>query len=366
MDTISEIKDAVMPSLTEWLQKIGHRDAEAFRAEDNAKRDRLEVLYQTIGLNYDRPERLTARDITDRTPRFAEVLKSHGDRPTALRLIPYNPELPKLRVRGKTLKENLIWFSEQAIDPDQYRVEVIPHPDGITPYAAIFLINDHGAYGEIVPGWHWQLTQGINDHAIVSFAHDFSRCQLSEPDPDIQNVAQSALDAVKVADPGLRAKLQKSVAAEFTPSGHIKGYFEFVVLPSGEIQFIDYNRLLYTLLKDARAALPESAGDLTGICACPGMVEGRVRVVTDPITADFNDGDILVCPMTMVEYVPLMKRAGAIITDRGNILSHAAIVSRELRKPCIVGTKTATSVLRDGQLVRIDAAAGSVFVLAET
>jgi pyruvate,water dikinase len=68
-----------------------------------------------------------------------------------------------------------------------------------------------------------------------------------------------------------------------------------------------------------------------------------------------RNGDVLVSPMTDPYYVPAMVRAGAIVTDEGGILSHAAIVSRELGIPCIVGTGNATSALRDGELVQVDA-----------
>ena len=64
--------------------------------------------------------------------------------------------------------------------------------------------------------------------------------------------------------------------------------------------------------------------------------------------------------MTTPEFVPLMQKAAAIITDQGGILSHAAIVSRELGKPCITGTENATSLLKDGDMVEVDADEGVV------
>jgi pyruvate,water dikinase len=78
---------------------------------------------------------------------------------------------------------------------------------------------------------------------------------------------------------------------------------------------------------------------------------------------DFPDGGILVCEVTTPEYVPLLQKAGAIVTDQGGILSHAAIVARELHKPCIVGTGDATKKLRNNDTVSVDADAGTVFVI---
>jgi phosphohistidine swiveling domain-containing protein len=93
-------------------------------------------------------------------------------------------------------------------------------------------------------------------------------------------------------------------------------------------------------------------------------VTGRVRIVFDPSKEkEFKDGDILVTGMTRPEFVPLMRKAGAVITNEGGITSHAAIVSRELKIPCIVGTKIATKVLKDGDLVEVDAEKGIIKIL---
>jgi pyruvate,water dikinase len=74
----------------------------------------------------------------------------------------------------------------------------------------------------------------------------------------------------------------------------------------------------------------------------------------------FHDGDVLVTRMTAPDWVPLMRRAAAIATDSGGMTCHAAIVSRELGIPCVVGTQEATKRLRDGELVTVDATHGVV------
>jgi len=97
-----------------------------------------------------------------------------------------------------------------------------------------------------------------------------------------------------------------------------------------------------------------------------GFAKGRVRIVNDPFAAsNFKKGDILVAPMTTPEYIFLMRKSSAIITDTGGLTSHAAIVSRELGIPCIVGTKIATQVLKDDDLVEVDASQGTVKLLSK-
>ena len=72
----------------------------------------------------------------------------------------------------------------------------------------------------------------------------------------------------------------------------------------------------------------------------------------------------MVATMTFPNFIPAMEKAAAFVTDEGGILCHAAIVAREMKKPCIIGTKIATQVLHDGQLVEVDAKRGIVKILS--
>ncbi len=102
--------------------------------------------------------------------------------------------------------------------------------------------------------------------------------------------------------------------------------------------------------------------ELRGNVACRGGVfRGKVRTIFNSSeVSSFKKGDILVTPMTSPEYLPALKKAKAIITDEGGVTCHAAIVSRELGIPCIIGTKIATKVFKDGDLVEIESARGIV------
>jgi len=98
-----------------------------------------------------------------------------------------------------------------------------------------------------------------------------------------------------------------------------------------------------------------------GMAASAGVAVGRVRVLDSLDQADqLLAGEVLVTRMTSPDWVPTMRRAAALVTDGGGMTCHAAIVSRELRVPCVVGARTATSVLRDGELVTVDGARGIV------
>ncbi len=102
---------------------------------------------------------------------------------------------------------------------------------------------------------------------------------------------------------------------------------------------------------------------VSGAPASPGIGTGPVKILKSPKEiGKIQRGDVLVAPMTSPDYVPAMKKAAAIVTDQGGQTSHAAIVSRELGIPCVVGTKLATKILRDGSIVSVDGSTGQIFM----
>jgi len=138
---------------------------------------------------------------------------------------------------------------------------------------------------------------------------------------------------------------------------------EFAV--DGGSIFITQTRPITTL----RAAQPSQGASVVaaaaplvrGVGAGPGVASGRVRILAEAGDgARLGTGDVLVAKMTSPDWVPLMRRAAAIVTDAGGMTSHAAIVSREIGIPCIVGTGNATTTLTEGALVTVDAGRGLV------
>lgn len=101
---------------------------------------------------------------------------------------------------------------------------------------------------------------------------------------------------------------------------------------------------------------------LKGKIASPGIVKGKVRIILDSINCHLmNKGEILVTEMTDPLYMPAISKAAAIVTDIGGLLCHAAITARELGIPCLVNTKNATKILKDSQVIVIDAKKGQIY-----
>jgi phosphohistidine swiveling domain-containing protein len=105
--------------------------------------------------------------------------------------------------------------------------------------------------------------------------------------------------------------------------------------------------------------------ELKGFTASLGKVRGRARIIESVEEINrVEEGDIMVAVMTRPDYLPAMKKAAAFVTDEGGITCHAAIVARELKKPCIIGTKVATKILKDGDMIEVDADKGVIRIIS--
>ncbi len=134
----------------------------------------------------------------------------------------------------------------------------------------------------------------------------------------------------------------------------------------GDKIYILQSRPITTIQKGKGASSASASTDakhiLQGYGASPGIATGKVVIVNDAReTSKVQEGDIMVSTMTNPDMVPAMKKVAGIITDEGGMTCHAAIVSRELGTPAVVGTKQATALLKEGQIVTIDGEKGLIY-----
>ncbi|MEY2664613.1 MAG: hypothetical protein RIT04_421 [Candidatus Parcubacteria bacterium] len=144
---------------------------------------------------------------------------------------------------------------------------------------------------------------------------------------------------------------RKEMYVEITEDGVCSWY-------DGRKEGIDF---LHSL--DIYLDFDKSITEVKGQIAYKGKVTGRVRVLKTSHVNDFKEGEIIVTGMTTPDFIPLIRIAGAIVTNEGGVTCHAAIVAREMKKPCIIGTKIATQVFKDGDTVEVDAESGIVKLL---
>jgi pyruvate,water dikinase len=188
----------------------------------------------------------------------------------------------------------------------------------------------------------------------------------------IKNPAASAKEAnIWVPLPTSAQSQQKLTDSEIIKLAwlgkQIEGHYRF----PQDIEWAKEDNKIYivqtrpvTTVKEAAEAEPEITAPvlLSGDGASPGIASGPVKIVPESSQIDkVKSGDVLVAEMTTPDFVPAMKRAVAIVTDRGGRTAHAAIVSRELGIPCVVGAEQATATLKDRQVITVDGSRGKIY-----
>lgn len=147
-------------------------------------------------------------------------------------------------------------------------------------------------------------------------------------------------------------------------TGNIKKRLKFCFYYAEEKKDMIFLDREHKLLKQLKVKKINGIKELNGQPACLGKIIGKAKIInTINDIKKINKGDVLISIATNPDLLPAMKKAAAFVTEQGGVTSHAAIVARELKTPCIIGTKIATKVIKDGDLVEVDADRGIVKIL---
>ncbi|MEV4703932.1 PEP-utilizing enzyme [Actinoplanes sp. NPDC049316] len=349
-------------ALADWLKAVQPVERDAILAEDSTRSSRLELLSSMMGLPIVGVTAFSGNEVENHAESFDHFVATASGR-YAVRAFPPSESGKVLRNRNLPVTQLVDWLEHQGVDLDGYSIEFSEHLPN--HWASIFAVRPTGVLGEMVRGSLRQLTQGGPAAAsAVSFNYDFHNWSFDDAAPEWRRIAEHALEYTKVTDPGVRTALSERLDCEFTEDGHLCGYFETIVTPQQEIRFIDYNVALGNQIGDSYIELTKKNSESTpvrneirGRTASRGSATGRSRLlIFDASEAmDIDDGDIIVCVEPTPDMVPLLSRAGALVADRGGVLSHASIVCRELGIPCVVGTATATEMIADRSVITVDA-----------
>ena len=163
----------------------------------------------------------------------------------------------------------------------------------------------------------------------------------------------------------LQALVEEVTATRLRDAAYLqelRDRYDGCALYTTELSISVFTKADFTMIKgEVERFLHIDVSEVRGTVAHKGKASGVVRICRTPADiAAFPAGAILVAPMTRPEFLPAMQRAAGIVTDEGGITSHAAIVARELRKPCIIGTKIATRIFKDGDRVELNTEKGVV------
>lgn len=204
---------------------------------------------------------------------------------------------------------------------------------------------------DYIPGLSELLADFIAARWVIEFTYESATPEEQKRIDDWRNDTTlfSSLDAYYAAHP---EEKKKGEGKEWTLIGI-----------DGDVSELD--KLITITEKDS---VPQgeiaNTKDIKGSVGYKGIVTGKARVALSPQERDaVEEGEIIVAPMTTVDFLPAMKKAAAFVTDEGGITCHAAIVAREMKKPCIIGTRSASRIIKTGDMLEVDAEKGIVRIL---
>lgn len=271
----------------------------------------------------------------------------------------------RYREQVRQLREMIQISVEEIQDEVGFLQEILDIQNDIYPYYTLSVF---------VPGpWREQFIahHGEDAHSVLDIlfeSREYSEGVFKMVDLYLRNWLGSRIEQAGHPRKYIKIlsveELQHFVATGSLPSPEAlekrsRGY----VYIGGEIIPVD-NVDMFFVSRDIEQDTQSTNGvtHFSGTVACKGDIcEGVVQtILTTEEAQDFKEGNILVTSMTSPEYLPAMKKAKAIITDEGGLTCHAAITSREIGVPCIIGTRIATKVLTDGDRVTVDAEKGII------
>ncbi len=184
----------------------------------------------------------------------------------------------------------------------------------------------------------------------------------------VQNCKSNVQNSLKLKEEKSRQQvlkeyeIKKLAEISLKLEAHYKKPQDIEFAVEGEEIFIVQTRAITTIGKRIEEGKVEGEIILTGLAASPGIASGKIKIVRDLSDLEkIKTGDILVTRMTNPDMVVSMQKSAAIVTDEGGLTAHAAIVSREMGIPAIVGTREATTKLKDGEIITVDGTSGKVY-----
>lgn len=348
------------PSITEWLSDINYKQIKEFRHEDATKRDRLELLNQIIGLPYLKAFRLNPQDITDQTPLVKKLLSEPKNKKFYLKILPLDNSLSKIRIRGKNIIECIKWFNKQKINPQQHKIEIV-EIDKEEKMSAVFCCNSKEIWGEIINGPIWNFSKGTHKKQPTIFYYNYKNWNFSKKNKQVENFIKKAIQKIKIKNKDQLQILKRKMKIEVADQNYLQGYFE-CIQRGNKILFVDFNRHLFKIIKKALATVSSSINLLHGVCLGPGKARGKAIIINEK-KVSFITGSILICKTASFSLLPYIKKSAGVITEQGAVLSHAAIICRELKKPYVAHVNNATQKIKNGQRIFIDADKGIIKII---
>ena len=335
-------------SMSQWMtvmKEHGIGNTEKLQSaieQDFTKWDRLRKLNEVIGLSIDKHTHFSAEEVLSNASRLQEFFSQYGGNARfsikAEPLKEFEKDLPRQRNHGISREECVEFVRNLKPEPSKYKISIWKYFE--SQISGNMVVTEKNIVVEIARGKHSILTQGWKED-ILTVWYDYKTKELNVTDESLRGVVEKALNCIRLEN-------HSEIA---TYHGFVAGYFEFLYNDEDGFRFIDYNT------SATMSRVPDGqqvSGVVQGLVASEGIGRGIARIVYGPEDFDkVKTGDILVTTMTDPSFIPILGKVAAVITDYGGLTCHAAIISREFGLPCIVGTKNATTIFKDGDFVEI-------------
>ncbi len=340
---LEKLPDATEEEKQNWLRIL------VFSQQENEYLKEEKSFYGLVRAYQDRNKNFNDF-LQDHLKRFAVIGTRgyHFDR--AWTITDIKERLKNLIAQGKNPEKELMHLTKIQKDRESTAKKLIKKfkiKKSSSLFKLIMIARDF-AY---LRTWRTDVLYGVGYYACNLFYEIAKRAKFKKTDifyltfEELIKMAETTKSPISVQE----LKRRKEYFASFLSKGR------YVVL-SGRMWQKRIKKIIDSVIGYDKA--------VKGSVAFPGRVRGYVKVVfTSKELKKVRQGDILVAVLTFPHFIAAMEKAAAFITDEGGILCHAAIISREMQKPCIIGTKIATKVLKDGDLVEVDANKGIVRIL---
>ncbi|MCX6821000.1 MAG: PEP-utilizing enzyme [Candidatus Aenigmarchaeota archaeon] len=279
----------------------------------------------------------------------------------------YEPRAIFYRAKNNVVSSSICVVVQRMVEAEKAGVTFTVHPSSgknVVIIEACWGLGEALVLGEVQPD---RYVVSKDDSYAIQESHIGRKEMMHVRDPGTGRTVELRVPREKVEARVLTdEELRRLTAYAMRIEEHYGSPQDVEWCVRGQKIYIVQTRPITTLPKagpvETEAAPEGLKAVLKGISASPGIGAGRVKLVGSlEETGKVEKGDVLVTEMTSPDFVPAMSRCIAIVTDRGGTTSHAAIVSREMGVPCVVGTQNATKVLSDGMLVTVDGNTGVVY-----
>ncbi len=355
-------------SLVNWLRRAGHSGAvlQDSMTYDKGKTARLAKLKELINFPGNEALYIPGDEFT-----FDNAsIKKLGFKKYCFRLAPRQKFVGKFEVikkYGLTVKQLMNFLKKFKQPTSSYEIRVTRYTDSVK-FSAIILVSQTGVIGEAVRGELYHLTYGRplrRGQNIVSFFLDtkLNNFFCDSKKSDIKLQIKNVLDYLLVTDKTVQSRVAR--AGFKIVHNYIAGYYEYVEGDNGGVFTDMNNKRITTNLNIKSNFVLNWLDDKPGLRGVPiqsqgGIIIGKAQWISDDTVKIFKQDNILVCERTTADYLPAMKKAKAIITCRGGIMSHAAIIARELKIPCLTNVVQAKQKIRTGDVLTLNLQTGQI------